>query len=168
MELVGFVDRWACFISFSCSIMLYSRYVLSVMMYRPMGIYRSMEAGLGALFGVFASPGYLIYSPFLLMESNYTPSPAVLGAFALPLRYPVPTDLLPVFRSEIEILLIDPLNLKSAISRGAVQDILSRVTVEKGSIIWEQVGKEGSKEILKRFILDVPGSRVVRCQPLVK
>lgn len=53
----GFVDRWVCFISFSSSIMLYSRHVSSVMMYGSIGICRFMDAGLGALSWVSESPG---------------------------------------------------------------------------------------------------------------
>lgn len=45
-------------------------------------------------------------------------------------------------------------DLESAIARGAVQEMLPRVTMERGSIIWEQVGEKRSKDVLGRFILD--------------
>lgn len=109
----GFVDRWVFFISFSSSIMLYSRHVSSVMMYGSIGICRLWML----VWGLY--PGYLNPWAHLLSlsleESNHTPPPAILGAFALPLRYPVPADFLPVFRPGIEIPLIDPLNLQAVV-----------------------------------------------------
>lgn len=45
-------------------------------------------------------------------------------------------------------------DLQIAIAWGAVEEVLARIAMERGSVIWEKMREKSREEILSRFVFD--------------